>query len=210
MNLKRQYCKYREKIRCKILRLRLTNTTPTLICSNCTGGFIYHWLGLQFRSPFINLCMCNEDFIFAMENFDKFISWPLAEDISANHGYPCGIGYGGVLVHFIHYKSWDDAIQKWESRKSRINRDNMAIMLCDMQDENGDGCQLKLIERFEKLPFKNKIIFSDNEYPGYSSVVYLPSWTRDIEGIYQTVHRIFGKRPIDDFDFVGYINKLNS
>lgn len=57
-------------------RERLNNTTPTLICSNCAGGFIYHWLGLQFRSPFINLFLTPEDFVKALENFDEFIDTP--------------------------------------------------------------------------------------------------------------------------------------
>mgnify|MGYP002241443975 FL=1 len=41
-------------------RKRLYNMKPTIIASNCTGGFIYHWLGLQFQSPFINLYMTPE------------------------------------------------------------------------------------------------------------------------------------------------------
>ena len=43
-------------------RKRLTNSTPTIIASNCTGGFLYHWLDLGFKSPFINLYMTQEDF----------------------------------------------------------------------------------------------------------------------------------------------------
>ena len=52
-------------------RSRLTNLTPTIITSNCTGGFLYHWLGLEFRSSFINLYMTPEDFLTAMEHFEE-------------------------------------------------------------------------------------------------------------------------------------------
>lgn len=55
---------------------RLTNYYPTLVCSNCLGGFLYHWLGLQFRSPFINLYMTPEDFITALGDFRCFIDTP--------------------------------------------------------------------------------------------------------------------------------------
>ena len=54
-------------------RSKLTNLSPSLVCSNCTGGFLYHWLGLRFYSPFINLYMTNEDFLTALENWDLFI-----------------------------------------------------------------------------------------------------------------------------------------
>ena len=44
------------------------------------GGVLYHWLGLKFNSPFINLFMSNNDFLFAMENFDDFLRTPIIED----------------------------------------------------------------------------------------------------------------------------------
>lgn len=70
--------KYQEKIN-KKNKLRLTNNDFSLITSNCTGGIVYHWLGLRFNSPFINLFMSNEDYLNALENFEKFISTPLVE-----------------------------------------------------------------------------------------------------------------------------------
>lgn len=76
-------------------RKRLINTTATLICSNCTGGVLYHWLGLEFRSPFINLCLSNIDFIKAMENFDIFLNTEIIEDQESKKEYPVGIGWGG-------------------------------------------------------------------------------------------------------------------
>ena len=53
-------------------RQRLKNTTPSLICNNCLGGFIYHWLGLKFNSPFINLYLEDNDFLLALENLEDF------------------------------------------------------------------------------------------------------------------------------------------
>lgn len=47
-------------------RKRLKNTNVTLITSNCAGGIIYHWLGLKFNSPFINLWLTNDDYIRAL------------------------------------------------------------------------------------------------------------------------------------------------
>lgn len=108
-------------------RKRLINRTPTLICSNCTGGVLYHWLGLKFQSPFINLYMDNDDFLTAMENFDEFINGDIIEDTNSGKSYPVGIGYGGCKIHFMHYKSFEDGIKKWNERKARINKDNMAI-----------------------------------------------------------------------------------
>ena len=41
----------------------LKNTEFSLISSNCNGGFMLHDLGLQFRSPTVNLWIPPSDFI---------------------------------------------------------------------------------------------------------------------------------------------------
>ena len=110
-------------------RERLNNTTPTLICSTCAGGFIYHWLGLQFRSPFINLFLTPEDFVKALENFDEFIDTPIQEVKDSGKDYPVGVGALGIKVYFMHYKSFAEAIEKWNERKQRIDKNNMGVML---------------------------------------------------------------------------------
>ena len=110
-------------------RRRLRNSTPTLICSNCAGGFIYHWLGLQFRSPFINLVLTPEDFVTVLENFDEFINTPICEIKDSGKNYPVGVGAFEIKVYFMHYKSFDEAIAKWNERKKRIDKSNMGVML---------------------------------------------------------------------------------
>lgn len=134
-NLIKKYVDWRQRRIDARNRRRLTNHTPTLVCSNCTGGLLYHWLGLEFRSPFINLYLDNEDFITALENFDEFMDTPLVEDKESGKDYPVGIGAGGVRVHFMHYSDFDSAVAKWEQRKARMNRDNMAVMWTNFTPE---------------------------------------------------------------------------
>lgn len=110
-------------------RKRLKNQTPTIISSNCFGGILYNWLGLRFNSPFINLFLNNDDFILALENWNEFISTPVVEDANAKEDYPVGIGYRNIRIHFMHYVSFAEAIQKWNVRKERINMNNAYILL---------------------------------------------------------------------------------
>ena len=108
---------------------RLTNSTPTIIASNCTGGFLYHWLGLEFRSPFINLYMTPEDFLTAMENFEDFINTPIRECENNDHDYPVGIGAYEKKIHFMHYPSFDSAVTTWNRRcecKQPLSADSRA------------------------------------------------------------------------------------
>ena len=110
-------------------RKRLTNTTPSIIASNCTGGFLYHWLGLEFRSPFINLYMTPEDFLTAMENFEEFVNTPIYEYKNSDYEYPVGVGAYKTRIHFVHYPSFNVAIEKWDERCKRIDIHNMCIIM---------------------------------------------------------------------------------
>lgn len=119
-------------------RSELTNYTPSLICSNCTGGFLYHWLGLQFRSPFINLYMSNNDFITALENWDVFLKTKIEEVVQDKYPYPVGKSVKGVLIHFVHYRSFQEAVSKWDERIKRLDPDNMAVMLTNFNSRGGN------------------------------------------------------------------------
>lgn len=119
--------KRQTQIDCKN-RARLKNKDITLICSNCAGGIIYHWLGLKFNSPFINLYMTGEDYIKALENWNEFLNAEILEDTHNNMSYPVGIGYLGIKIHFMHYANFEEAINKWNERKLRINFNNIVFM----------------------------------------------------------------------------------
>ena len=163
--------------------------------------------------------MDNEDFIKAMENFDEFIMNEIIEDIDSKKSYPVGIGYHGEKIHFMHYKDFPSAKKKWDERKKRINRDNIAIMLTnfgtgltqqDIQkctNDRREGGGMTIVDRFEKLPFKNKIILSG--YDLQSKLSFILKGYPDYKSgytIFRTMN-IFGKRYIDQFDYVGFINK---
>ena len=185
-------------------RNKLTNTSPTLICSNCVGGFLYHWLHLQFRSPFINLWLTPEDFVTALENFDEFINTPLLELKNSGMDYPVAIGAFNIKVYFMHYKSYEEAIEKWNERKKRINKDNLGVIL-----SNYLGGDKQLLKRFNDLPFKNKVVFTNNKWDEKTTkaAIYLKNYDPCKGNIYRTIS-ITGKRCIDQFDYVKFINKL--
>lgn len=186
-------------------RSRLTNQQPTLVCSNCTGGFLYHWLGLQFRSPFINLWMKPGEFISALENFDKFLDTPFHEVYEKGIEYPIAEGYNGLRVYFTHYRSFDEALHKWNERLERMDRNHIGIMLTNW---NGDYEQLK---KFNTLPFKNKIVFTDKKFPEFKSAVWLKGLKiggARHQNVYFTKNPFTGKRYIDQFDYVDFLNSL--
>lgn len=47
-----KWLKFRHGAINKANQLRLVNKNMTIISINCAGGFLYRWLGLEFKSPF--------------------------------------------------------------------------------------------------------------------------------------------------------------
>lgn len=99
------------------------------------------------------------DFITALEDFDTFLVTPITEVEDSGYDYPIGRGYKGVLLHFVHYKTFQEAIGKWEERKARINMENLGVMLT-----NWGGYDITQLDRFDRLPFKHKVVFTDQEF----------------------------------------------
>lgn len=183
-------------------RKRLKNSDFTLICSNCFGGIFYHWLGLKFNTPFINLWLTNEDFIKAVANWDKFIDHPIVEDKEADMGYPVGISLDGIRIYFQHYKTFDEAIEKWNIRKNRINHSKIVFLLTNW---NGDSY---IVEDFNNLNVKNKLIFTNRNFKEYDSSVCLKNWKPQSGRNIWTTANIGGDRYIDCFDIITYLNNL--
>lgn len=184
-------------------RKMLRNLEPTLICSNCTGGFLYHWLGLRFCSPFINLYMTPQDFISMLEDFDNFMAHEIIEDMNSGEEYPVGIGLHGERIHFMHYSSFEEAIEKWKNRKERMNLENVGVMLTNFTG----GAEL--LERFENLPFKHKVCFTSKDYSEYPHTFHIQGYNPKSGKNLYTTQSITGKRYIDQFDYVQFINHLD-
>ena len=112
-------------------RKTLTNQNFSLLCNNCNGGILSHDLGLQFRSPTVNLFFCSDHFLRFCENFDHYIAQPLVlcrePRRKPDSDYPvCNLG--DLEIHFLHYHSFEEAKEKWEARTARLNRENLFVM----------------------------------------------------------------------------------
>ena len=92
--------------------------------------------------------------------------------VQIEKSYPVG-KLADLEIHFMHYHSEQEANEKWQLRTSRMNFDNLFIMMTDR-----DGITEKDIQRFDKLPFKNKVIFTHNPYPAFKSTYYIKGFEK--------------------------------
>lgn len=105
-------------------RKRLKNKEISIISTNCIGGVLSHDLGLQFKSPTVNLFFRAEDFIKFCENLEYYMSIDrfvecYDEKIIEDRTYP--VAYlGDLTLYLVHYSSVEEAEKKWNERKQRI------------------------------------------------------------------------------------------
>lgn len=147
----------------------------SLIASDCIGGVIYKDLHRRMDSPTINMFFSASDFIKFCRNIDYYLGQTIVCDESASgeDEYPIG-RIGDIRLHLVHYKSIEEASEKWEIRKKRIHWDSMYVM---MNDRN--GCTEKEIAEFDALPFQNKVIFTHKPYPQYKSAYCISGSEQD-------------------------------
>ena len=185
-------------------RLIPTNEPRTIISSNCNGGFISHYLGLRFESPTVNLFIKPTDFIKALNDFDKYFA-PDAEieEIKGEKDYPVGMLCGDVKIYFMHYDSFENAVEKWRERAKRINKNQLYVMMSER-----DGCTYEDLESFDKLPFESKVVFTHKQYHEIKSCYYIKGFeNKGCVGELQLSMNILGKRYIDQFDYVSFLNR---
>ena len=187
----------------KTLRcLRLKNHHPTIIASNCIGTFIYYDMKMRFNSPTINLSFDMNDFVRFLENLHGYLEQPVVPHKDDRFDYPCGM-VGDVEIRFNHYKTIEEAAAKWDERKKRIDWDNLFIFGID-----GDGCTYESMQRFDSLPYKNKVIFTHKPYPEFTSAYYLQGF-EDRDGVYRPTDfkdQFLIRRYMDQFDYISFLN----
>lgn len=188
-------------------RRKLKNHNFTIISSDCTGGTIYHDLNEKFNSPTINLYIEASDYIKFISNMEYYLKLPMEEIEKENCSYPCA-RLGDITLHLVHYKSIEDAREKWETRKKRINANNIFYI---MNDRN--GCTKKEMEDFVSLPFKNKLFFTSNKEwkTTVPELCFLPAFEgKKMVGIMTAYCFPWSiKRNYDYFDYVTWLNEVS-
>lgn len=184
---------------------RLQDKNITIISMNCTGGILSHDLGLQFKSPTVNLFFRAEDFIKFCEDLEYYLSIDEFVEctdpkIIGKRTYP--IVYLGDLVLFlVHYHSVKEAQVKWNKRKKRVNWNNIVIINTDRE-----GMTEELKNRFEELPYR-KVMFVNQPDERHPNCFYIKGYENQKSVGIITNHDTWdGKRPVDQFDWVGFFN----
>lgn len=183
-------------------RKRLKNKDFTIIASNCNGTLMYYDLGLRYLTPTVNLAIGMDDFVKMAENLEHYMEQEIVEG-KGEDGCPVGL-LGDIRINFVHYDTFEEGVKKWEERKKRIRWENLFLIGTEK-----DGCSYETLQRFDRLPYENKVIFTHVEYPEFSSACYVRGFEEKGELGVLTFYkkRFWRRRYLDDFDYVSFLNR---
>ena len=149
---------------------RLKKTDFTIICNNCFGGHLYEATKRPYNTPTVGLYFFAEDYIKFIENLDAYLNEDLLfvsksrfEECQKEHfakKYPIGLLSDNLEIHFLHYTSEQEAKNKWNRRKERVDQKNILVV---MNDQNRFSNEL--MSRFDVVPYP-KVFLSSKERRG--------------------------------------------
>lgn len=150
----------------------------TVISNNCWAGKVYQYLDMPYLSPTAGLYFFAPDYIKFVSDLYRYLNTSLRfikpeeskyyEEIKRRNQTDKPIGIlDDVEIVFLHYKTKEEAEEKWNRRKERVNYDNIILKFSRM-----NLCTEKEIEEFDRLPFENKFVLNNRLPLKYKSEVY--------------------------------------
>lgn len=163
--VKRKYEKPGNVLFSAIRRKQLNNTDFSIICNNCWGGYVYRYFGLPYLTPTVGLYFFPDDFLKVLQDIQGYMTASLHfiepeesayfEELKRKGQLNVPIGkVKDVEIIFLHYKTQEEAYEKWTRRAGRINYNNIIVKFSQM-----NGCQERHLEKFDKLPYNKMFSF---------------------------------------------------
>ena len=123
------YRKYYRNRYMKKCRQRIVNKDFSIISHLCVGGIIYDNLGLPYLSPTVGLSIERKEFVKFATNLKHYLAQDLVF-IPSEDQFPVAL-LDDITIRFKHYETEQEAKEKWERRKERINYDNLFFIAAD-------------------------------------------------------------------------------
>ena len=144
---------------------RLRNKNFIIVSNNCWGSELYRSVDREYNMPFVGLFLEPDSYLKLLENLEGNLESELSfcKSKSNECGYPVGVLSGDIFIHFLHYKTEEEARAKWERRTQRLLNEmnkgvELFVKLC-----GGNGCTKEHFEQFTDLPFEHKLALGINK-----------------------------------------------
>lgn len=176
------------RIRRAYIKKKIKSRDFTVVSNNCWAGKLYQYLDMPYLSPTVGLYFFTDDYLKFIKNLQhymsldlKFISITESKHkeilIRRNQEHVPIALLDDVEIIFLHYATKEDAEDKWNRRKRRINWNHIIIKFSRM-----NGCTEEHLREFSELSCPQKFILNNRKQPQYTCEYYLNTESDD-EGL---------------------------
>lgn len=171
--LKKRTAEFFYNLRRKIVKRFVKRRDFSIISNNCWAGRVYQYLDMPYLSPTAGLYFFAPDYIRFVSNLKHYLGCKLEFINPEDSKYyellkernqlsvPVAL-LDDVEIIFLHYKTPEEAAEKWYRRAARVNYDNLYVKLSRM-----NLCTEKEMAEFDALPFENKILLNNRRKKRY-------------------------------------------
>ncbi len=172
----------------------------TLLTNNCVGAVVAHDMGRRLDSPIVNMYIPPAEYVEMLRDLPAALASELTF-IDTDKPYPVGLLGGKYHLHFMHYKSREEALDAWNRRKGRVNYGNLFVVLVER-----DGCDMPSLRAFDSLPYINKVALCHTEYLEIKCCFHVPGFENQPElGNIIEYSGFSGRRFSDAFPWIDFL-----
>ncbi len=205
MQIKKRFKNVLKEYKYKIIRfyirilsivriIRLKRKEFTIISNNCWAGHVYQRFNIQYNTPTVGLYFFAKDYIRFLKRLQYYLETPISfirpdqskyyEILKKLNQLHCPIGLiEDIEIIFLHYKSEEEAKEKWNRRCKRVNYDNLIIKFSEM-----NLCTEKELIEFDFLPYDTKFVFTHIKRDDIKSSVHYKGYENCNEVLNDTMH----------------------
>ena len=164
------------------VRRRVRSRDFTVISNNCWAGRVYQYLDMPYLSPTAGLYFFAEDYLKFISDLRHYLDTPLKFISAEESKYyeelkrrsqtdkPIGL-LDDVEIVFLHYPTAEEAAEKWNRRKERVNYDHLIFKFSRM-----NLCTDEHIAKFDAMPLERKFVLNNRPVPRFASEIYWPGY----------------------------------
>jgi uncharacterized protein (DUF1919 family) len=156
-----------------------------IISNDCWGAELYKLLDRPFNTPFVGLMLMSPCYIKMLQKpsfylsqtlvFKKESRYPEMQEIESGKNFPLAtLGESDIEIHFLHYKTIEEAKEKWNRRVSRIDWENLFVKY----DCGKDYASVDTVHAFNELEISNKLIFGKEDF-GFKEVTVIRDYPKN-------------------------------
>ena len=169
----------------KYFKRQVGNNKFCIISNDCWGAELYKLLDRPFNTPFIGLMLMSPCYIKMLQNPPFYLNQPLVfkeesrytemQEIKSGSDFPLAVlGESDIEIHFLHYKTIDEAKEKWNRRVSRIDWENLFVKY----DCGKDYATANTVYAFNELEISNKLVFGKENF-GFKEVFVIRDYPKN-------------------------------